>query len=384
MIRIASPIATTANLPRFKKGWTDKKTGREKSGFWYLFHEGRKVALTSYGAPQLEGGKVERNLAIVARDAYLASLQAKPETAPASVPNRPTVADVLNYYAANHVPTQAPRTQIYNNRILKIFATGSDSGKKGNGCYKGFGALPADEMTEGHLDDWKRAHPKWGDEKPLGVIKYAFGFAKKKGLIKSDPLVGRRIKKNGSRPLDFIFSDEEETKFKEAIAGNPAFDAFFQASLDLGTRPGELATLTTRHVKEVEGKIYWVLQPEEWKCGRKTRRPRIIALPQKWQDWTREQLETLTPGKHLFRNAWGLPWYGTAWCDCFERARERAGIRSCLTLYAARTTFISRKLKEGIPVAKLARACGTSVQEIERVYDKNYGDFAMMAEVMGA
>ena len=51
--------------PRFKKGWTDKKTGKTKKGFWYVFVEGRKVALTSYGASNdeqdIEGAEQARN-----------------------------------------------------------------------------------------------------------------------------------------------------------------------------------------------------------------------------------------------------------------------------------------------------------------------------------
>jgi len=66
----------------------------------------------------------------------------------------------------------------------------------------------------------------------------------------------------------------------------------------------------------------------------------------------------------------------------FAKVQKASKIRECLSLDAARHAFISRKLAEGWAIAKVARACGTSTKEIERVYDKNFGNFNLIAEVM--
>jgi integrase len=379
MIRAAN-LSASSNLPIWRDGWTDSKTGSVKNGFWQFRHNGKYVSLTRYGSPAKQGGKPELNLAIAARDAYLAEIHSAPEPEP--VDSRPTVADVLNFYDANHCPTQSAKVAKETRRVLKLFATGSDSGLKGNGAYKGFGALLAEDLKEHHLDSWKAAHPRWATDKPLEKIKAAFAFAKKKGLIDANPLAGFKIKVGKGRGLDFLFTDEEETKFKAAIT-NKRFATFFEASIELGTRPGELARIQPRHCVERDGRMFWVLQANEWKCGKKTGRPRIIALPQKWQDWTREQLAKIPANSHLFRNGWGNPWKSGAWESAFNLAAQNSGIRPVLSLYAARSTYISRKLKAGTDIHNLARACGTSTKEIERVYDKTYGDFDLMASVVG-
>lgn len=379
--RSSKTANNNANLPRYKKGWVDSK-GNAKAGFWYLFHDGRKVALTRYGAPSEKGGKAEFNLAIAARDSFLSNLattQAETE-ATTEAPSVPTVVDVCNYYAANHCPTQSPKTRSENERFLRVFATGCDSGKGGTLAYRGFGALLATELTQGHLDQWQQAHPRWVDAKPYKVVKAAFAYAHKKGLIDSNPLVGYAVAKGKRR--EAIFTVEDEKTFRAAIT-NRAFATFFAANIELGTRPGELATLTPKHVVENGGNLFFVLQPAEWKCGKKTNRPRIIALTPKWQQWTRTRLAEINGrNQHLFHNSVGSPWESRVWGEAFQLALNRTELNPALTLYSARHTFITRKVAEGIPLAHIARATGTSVAEIERVYDKTYGDFALMASVI--
>ena len=54
----------------------------------------------------------------------------------------------------------------------------------------------------------------------------------------------------------------------------------------------------------------------------------------------------------------------------FARAVKTAGLPPETTFYALRHTYISRALRGGVPVAALAKMCGTSGQLIERTYGK--------------
>lgn len=379
-----------ANQPQWKTGWT-MANGYYHEGFWYVRHKGKRVSLARYGAPSRKGGKRERSLALTARDKFLAE-RAATDQATSRTKVTPAVADVLNYYAMNYVPTQAPSTQRLSRHYLVLFATGTDSGLKGVAVYEGLGRLPAQDLTEGHLLAWKQAHPKWVDDKPVKTIKAAFAYAARKGLIRFNPIKGAETVTAEGRAGDeeFFFSESEEAIFRASIQ-NPAFGTLFAACIETGARPGELATLQPRHIKEVDGKVFWRLEWQEWKSGRKTRKPRIIALPEQWQNWSRQRRRE-SPA-FLFETSRGTPWSDDSWKDNFDRALNRArqdGVKKSpeviinpdLTMYAARHTWIYRRVKDRKPPAFIAKAAGTSIRQIEAVYDKCYGDYDVISSVL--
>jgi integrase len=380
----------TANQPQWKSGWT-MANGYFHEGFWYVRHKRKLVSLARYGAPSRKGGKRERNLALTARDKFLTE-QAARDQATSQTNGTPAVADVLNYYAANYIPTQAPSTQRLSQHYLELFATGSDAGLKGVSVYDGLGRLPAEELTEGHLLTWKQAHPKWVDDKPVKTIKAAFAYAVRKGLIRFNPIKGAETTTTEGHAGDeeFFFSDQEEAIFRGNIQ-NPNFRLFFSACIETGARPGELAALQPRHIKEVDGKIFWRLEWDEWKNGRKTKKPRIIALPGKWQTWSRQR-RGKSPG-FLFETLRGTKWSDDAWADNFDRTLAHAIeegakrepqtiINPSLTMYAARHTWIYRRVKDRKPPAFIAKAAGTSIRQIEKVYDKCFGDYDVISSVL--
>jgi hypothetical protein len=53
-----------------------------------------------------------------------------------------------------------------------------------------------------------------------------------------------------------------------------------------------------------------------------------------------------------------------------------------LTMYAARHTWIYRRVKDGKPPAFIAKAAGTSIKQIEKVYDKCFGDYDVISSVV--
>ena len=360
-------------------------------GFWYVRHKRKLVSLARYGAPSRKGGKRERNLALTARDKFLTEEAARGQ-ATSQTAGTLAVADVLNYYDMNYVPTQAASTQRLSRHYLLLFATGADSGVKGVAVYEGLGRLPAQDLTEGHLLTWKQAHPKWVDDKPIKTVKAAFAYAARKGLIRFNPVKGAETMTSEGHAGDeeFFFSDQEEAIFRANIQ-NPAFRTFFSACIETGARPGELAVLQPCHIKEVDGKVFWRLEWDEWKNGRKTKKPRIIALPEKWQTWSRQR-RGKSPG-FLFETLRGTKWSDDAWADNFDRTLAHAIeegakrepqiiINPNLTMYAARHTWIYRRVKDRKPPAFIAKAAGTSIRQIEKVYDKCFGDYDVISSVL--
>ena len=56
MIAVAKKTAPAAsyNPPRWAPGWIDSKTGKPQSGYWYVYHAGKKFNLSKHGAPRKE------------------------------------------------------------------------------------------------------------------------------------------------------------------------------------------------------------------------------------------------------------------------------------------------------------------------------------------
>jgi hypothetical protein len=183
-----SEVIQAANLPRWKNGWTDSE-GNQKSGFWYVWFDGRKISLTKYGAPNQRGrkpsgdpGRAELNAAIAARDRYLAEYVEKKAdefNQKQSMPGtKVRVVDCMNYYITHHL-SKVKNTK-ERRRYCENFATGRDGGKNGILPYKGFGRLPVEELTHDHMNRWLEAHPTWGwwgRRKAIGVIKTAINFS---------------------------------------------------------------------------------------------------------------------------------------------------------------------------------------------------------------
>lgn len=51
-------------------------------------------------------------------------------------------------------------------------------------------------------------------------------------------------------------------------------------------------------------------------------------------------------------------------------------------MYAARHTWIYRRVKDRKPPAFIAKAAGTSIRQIEKVYDKCFGDYDVISSVL--
>lgn len=351
--------------PRWKKPWADGTTGKEKGGFWYVFHGGKRHSLTKYGAPttKVRGIALARN----ARDRFLAEMReaeqkgvdiARLQDAKQQEARRGVilVRDVINFYLTKHrrlAASSRPEAE----RILTNFATGKDGGKNGIKSYRGFGKLRWDQVTHKNMDDWVAAHPKWTELSSVEIVQRAFNFAvrhRRKTRVNYNPFRDwqprdedvERFAKQGSKA--YFHTPEEVEAFREH--SGPQFRVFFDANLQLGTRPGEIAKLTTDHVRGLDSEhVFWQLNWHEWKSGRKTQKQRVIQLTPTWEEFTRHRMAEVEAGERLFFNDRTRPWTNTGWVQAFRKTKHRtiaAGkkIDSGLTMMSTRHTFVTRAL----------------------------------------
>jgi len=373
-----SNVNNNANLPRWRDGWTDKKTGKPMQGFWYVWHDGKQVNLTRYGAPRANGTKANTNLALEARAKMLEEKgQEQIETDQAAVvaANKVlTIYDVLQHYVKTRLPQLSRDAKKNIKIILENFCTGKDGkGSEVNGVlpYKGFGNLPASAMSKKLLDEWTSYHPNWGragKRSAITPVKSAFSLAAEYGLIESSPVKGYKLPQGKAREEE-VTPEQEKALREQAAKLRPALGILLAASLELGTRPGELATLRCHHFDAKSGE--WVLESHEWKCGKKTGKQRRIALTPAWIKWTQDRIAELDgEDGYLFTTEKGCGWGRSRWDQHFRDVREAAKVPATITLYSARHSFITRALNAGVAVADIAMQCGTSIMEIQSVYSK--------------
>ena len=93
--------------------------------------------------------------------------------------------------------------------------------------------------------------------------------------------------------------------------------------------------------KRVNDEVAAILK--RYSAGKDRHQP--IFTDPKWRPWTRDTLD-----------------------HRFQQVRERAGVRSEITIYSFRHLWISEALMSGVDVATVSRMAGTSIAMIEKVY----------------
>lgn len=158
-----------------------------------------------------------------------------------------------------------------------------------------------------------------------------------------------------------------------------------------GARPGELCRATVRHFSKRQRCI--TLAPGEWKSGKKTRKHRVIPLP----DALAEEIAQACKGKSaddpIFTGPAGAAWTPNRLDKLFRRIRDgqwrrvnenghfeqlskrtaaararETAMREELSLYSLRHRFITDALLAGESIHQVAQHCGTSVKMLERTY----------------
>lgn len=227
----------------------------------------------------------------------------------------------------------------------------------------------------------------WRDEcysirkgKPLTVackrgavvsVKRALNWAvdPEQELIASNPIEKMKSGKPDSREV--YIKPEQWQAILAAVDDSDPFKDVLLFLKETGCRPGEATIADCRHV-ERERKVI-VLGINEWKCGKKTRKPRTIYLnPEAFLIVERAYARVGQKGR-LFLNRKGQPfsvgWIGKKFASLQETLRKQFGDDEFkLFAYVIRHTYITDKLKQGIDVCTVAKLAGTSAEMVQEVY----------------
>jgi integrase len=210
--------------------------------------------------------------------------------------------------------------------------------------------LAVADLRPHHVETWLEANPA----APLtlrdraSVIRSALRWARGRELIPADPLAHWQPPR--ARALRRELPTEEEV-LRLFAAMPPPLRQYAEFLRDTGCRPGEARDLEARHVDADRVVL------RDHKTSHRTDRPRVIYLPDDWIVRLRDLAERYPAGP-LFRNKRGRPWKRGTVALAFRRVREAAEVSSGCVAYALRHRYVTRLLRDGVPVAIVAPLVG--------------------------
>ena len=227
--------------------------------------------------------------------------------------------------------------------------------KRGSQTGRRIGSLLVNaEADDTHLKAWI---DQFGSDQTkrtyIGNVKTALNWAvKKKGLnITQNPFLSLPTPKTQSRAV--IITQAEHDALL-AHWENDCFCDFLQALWFTGARPGEIAKVEARHLKNG----LWHLQPHEHKTGRVTGNDRAIGVCDELQSIVSRLMESHPDGP-IFRNSEGSAWTTKAMFQRFAIGRRHKLIRTEVTPYAYRHAWATHALTVGnLDIYQVAKSLG--------------------------
>ena len=193
----------------------------------------------------------------------------------------------------------------------------------------------------------------------LAVARATLNFAYVTELV-SDNSAWRKVKRfpgvGGSRKI--ILTDAEVQRLIDHCG--PGLRELVALGAWTGARWGELTSALVRDFDAGAGTL-----AVDGKTGH-----REIHLPPAAVQLLRRLASGRRGDDYLLTPANGQRWTVNLHHRGVERAVKAAGLDPTTVFYSLRHSFISRGLKQGVPVKALADHCGTSMVMIERVYGK--------------
>lgn len=374
-----------------------KKTGRRKGGKakGYFFRAGRGwIALEGTKQTTLRDGQgnkltVRNTPADVLADAYARyCAERDAEAAKRESGDSTAVAEVCAKYLEHCKKENRANTYDVRERLLFDFCSGlpaafkdkPSEAKPSDRIHKGYGKLRACELTQADVTEWCKAHEGWKVHRmPKQAVKRAFSWASSPdvGLIKSNPLAGLKVPVSKKRIT--YFDDVQEAAL--LTYSKPALAQYIRIAIRTGCRPGELRTLTAKHVEDTQQGQVWRFKADEHKTGKDKQRWRVVRVPQDIAETVRALIKKHPTGP-LLRNTQGKPWNETSLRGVFARLVNRCkrkGIEfdDSACCYTTRHTFAKRVLGgywTGKPatIEQLCALMGNSRQ----VAWENYGQWS--------
>ncbi len=304
---------------------------RKFDGWWYVQLAGKKVRLAK--------GRENRPEAV--RQFHLLMAGSRPAS------REPlSVSQVCDHYLVHSEKEHEASTFAWHKTYLQAF------------CDR-YGTFKAADLIPFHLTAWLDAHPKWkGARRHAAVIvKRAFRWCRRQGLIPADPFADFTVERGGRRGR--VVSKPEREQVLAAIKDRQ-FREFVTAMAETGCRPSEVARVTAADVNLELG--IWVLPRH--KTGKKTGKPRVVYLTPTMLEMTR-RLMAENPEGPIFRGPRGGKPFTRNGVRCrFRRLREKLPHLKGVVAAAYRASFATDALENGVGVAQVAELLGHSSTEM--------------------
>ncbi len=239
-----------------------------------------------------------------------------------------------------------------------------------------FGAILATSLLPLHITKWLATNPNWKGAKRHAIIaiKSAFSWAKKQGILPSNPLAGIKAGKPNARTR--VLSKAEQSEILGAIR-DTEFREFVEAMLSTGCRPSELCRLSAAHVNLEKG----IWEFEEHKTVDKTRKARTVFLPPAMLALSRKLMAKFPQGP-LFRGPReNRPFNRNSIISRFARLRDKLPHLKHFVCYNLRHSYATHALVNGVGVAQVAELLGhTSTEMVSKTYGHLADQLAHMRE----
>jgi integrase len=304
----------------------------------------------------------------------------------------PLVTDVLQRFLERRHAKSAEGTKGFHRRAIDSFSSWL-KGKR----------LTIDRLKPAHVNEWlderhafKRKQVKQGEwivtDEPtsdtykanlIRPIKEAMRWWAVENELSRVPLSG--LAKPAQAAREDVLTEEQYAIVLSAAS--PSIRDVVVCLWESGCRPKELRDVEARHYVPGENPC-WYFPPDEAKCGKKTKRPRIVPLNKATVGITERLIKEHPDGGKLFRNSHGNPWskdaIGRRLQDLEDKVQtlllktvkakkgQKKPERVKVTPYVFRHSFATRMANSGkIDSLHLSAAMGHSDSRmLERVYAK--------------
>ena len=233
---------------------------------------------------------------------------------------------------------------------------------------------PVRELRKSHVEDWLDSHD-WSvstRRQAITCVKRVINWVYEEGRIPEVPEGLRKLRRPKMGRRDRVLAPDEHG----ALVANTdeAFGRFLLALRETGARPGEVRTVTAKHVDLKRG--VWVF--EEHKTADKTQKPRAVCLTPAMLRLTADLMECHPTGP-LFLNSRGKPWTVNAVRCRMRNLRRKLNLPSGTVAYSYRHTYATDGLERGVPIAEMAELLGHA--DI-RMVSEHYGHLSQRVRHM--
>jgi len=300
---------------------------RKFDGWWYVQVAGQKVKLAK--------GKDNRTEAV--KQFHILMAGSRPTS------KEPlTASQVCDLYLVHSEKEHEKSTFEWHTTYLQAF------------CDR-LGTIKAADLIPFHLTSLLAAHPTWKAARRHAavIVKRAFRWAKRQGLIATDPFADFKVDPGGRRQRVVTKTDREQIL---AAIKDRQFRDFVLAMSETGCRPSEVSRVTAADADLELG--VWVLHRH--KTGKKTGKPRVVYLAPRMIEMTR-RLTAEFPEGPLFRGPRGKKPFTRNGVRCrFRRLREKLPHLKGVVAAAYRASFATDALENGVGIAQVAELLGHS------------------------